>query len=429
MKERIAVVSGERSPFVKAGTVFKDVAADDLGASVLREHLLRSQLSNDSIDEVVLGCVGQPSNAANIARVVALKAGLSESIPAYTVARNCASGMEALSTASNQLLADGADIIVAGGTESMSNYPLLFSKRMTGFFEKMMRAKTLGAKLSTLASFRLSFLKPRISLIDGLTDPICGQIMGITAENLAREFQITREEQDAFALHSHQLAIAAWENGRLAEEVVAVASTDKKIDIISTDNGPRADQSLEALAKLRPYFDRVNGTVTVGNACPITDGAVMMTLVTESYAKKHKLKVMGYISGYEYAGLEPHRMGLGPVYAAHKLMKKQGLKTSDFDLVEINEAFAAQVIANLRAFESKAFAKEFLNEDAALGAINPDIVNVNGGAIAIGHPVGATGARLVLTQLLELKRRKLKRGLASLCIGGGLGGAFHLEVA
>jgi acetyl-CoA acetyltransferase family protein len=427
-RERIAIISGHRTAFVKSGTIFKDVAADDLAAILLREHLLRSELSHSDIDEVIIGCVGQPSTAANIARVVALKAGLPNSLPAYTVARNCASGMEALSTASNQLLADQADILIAGGTESMSNYPLVFSKRMTALFEQLMKAKSLGAKLAALSSFRLSFLQPRITLIDGLTDPVCGLIMGITAENLAREFKIMREEQDEFALESHRRALKAQENKQLSEEIIPILLTNPEL-IVDKDNGPRADQSLEGLKKLKPYFDRVNGTVTVGNACPITDGAFVMTLMKESTAKARNLSPIGYISGYSYAGLEPHRMGLGPVYATAKLCKQQGLSMSDFDLIEINEAFATQVIACMKAFESESFAKEFLGLDAALGKVDYNILNVNGGAIALGHPVGATGGRLVLTLLLELKRRGLKSGLASLCIGGGQGAAFHVETA
>lgn len=429
MTERIAVLSGWRSPFIKAGADFQSIAADDLGARVLAHTLSRSKVANKDIDEVIIGNVAQPSNAANIARVVALKAGISQAVPAYTVQRNCASGMEAVSSAMNQLLVNNADTVVAGGTESMSNIPFLYGPKMKAFFERLARSKTLGQKLSVLSSFKLSYLKPIIGLVDGLTDPVCGQIMGITAENLAKEFEILRADQDAYALESHRRACEARKNGVFSDEIVPIDAAPNYSHMVEHDNGPREDQSEEALKKLRPYFDRVNGTVTVGNACPITDGAAMVILKRESDVKRLGLEPLGYISGYAYAGLEPQRMGLGPVYATAKLFQKMGLTMDDIDLVEMNEAFAAQIIANVRAFESDDFAQTFLNQDKAVGAIDPAKLNVNGGAIALGHPVGVTGTRLILTLLHTLKRHNKQRGLANLCIGGGQGGACIVEVA
>jgi len=429
MNERLAIINGVRTPFAKAGTSLKGYSADNLGAIAVREILSAVSIDPRIIDEVIIGNVAQPANAANIARVIALKAGIDQSVPAYTVHRNCASGMEALSTAANKIFSGEAEIIVAGGTESMSNIPLLYGKKMTAFFEQMMKAKSLSQKLSVLSSFRLSFLKPVIGVMEGLTDPVCGLIMGLTAENVARDFNISREEQDRFALESHQKAADAIKSGWLAEEIVPVPLPPNMDSIMEHDNGPREDQSMEALQKLKPYFIKGTGSVTVGNACPLTDGAAAMVVMSESKAKELKLTPLGYIKDYAYAGLDPSRMGLGPVYAAAKVFQKSGLKMTDMELVEINEAFAAQVIGCLEAFKSKEYAKKHLGLESAVGEINPEILNVNGGAIALGHPVGTTGMRLVLTMLKELKRRKLRRGLATLCIGGGQGGAFILETA
>ncbi len=428
MKERLAIIDGIRTPFAKAGTVLKNYGADDLGAIPVRELMSRVPLNYKDIDEVIIGNVAQPANAANIARVVALKAGFSNSISAFTVHRNCASGMESISTASNMIFAGQAEIVLAGGTESMSNIPLLFNRDMTAFFEALSSAKTLGQRLSVFASFRLRFLKPIIGVVEGLTDPVCGLVMGLTAENLSREFKITREEQDRFALESTQKAAKAVEKGLFSDEIIPIALPPDFGKMLTEDFGYRKTQTFEALQKLKPYFDRKNGTVTVGNSCPLTDGAAAVVVMSESKAKAMNLKPMGYLREYAYAGLEPERMGLGPVYAADKAFKRSGLSMKDIDLVEINEAFAAQVLANVKAFGSKEFAQKYLGRDEALGEILPSILNVNGGAIALGHPVGTSGTRLVITMLKELRRRGLQRGLASLCIGGGQGGAFILEV-
>ncbi len=428
MNERIAIVEAIRTPFAKAGGVYRDVSADHLGAVVTREVIARSGLQANCIDEVIFGNVSQPANAANIARVIALRAGLPESIPAFTVHRNCASGMESLTTAATKILAGEADVVLAGGTESMSNIPLIFNKKMTRFFEALAKAKTISQKWGVMAQFRLDFLKPVVGVIEGLTDPICGLIMGQTAEKLAREFHITRTEQDEFALRSHVLASAATASGRLSEEIVPIVLPPQFTDFVSVDDGPRASQSISALAKLRPYFDPKNGTVTVGNACPLTDGAAAMVVMSETRSRELGLTPIGYLRAFAYAGLDPSRMGLGPIFAASKVFQKTGLSVADIDLFEINEAFAAQVLANVRAFESAEFSQTQLGLSRPLGSIDMDRLNVNGGAIALGHPVGTSGNRIVMTVLKELKRRGLNRGLASLCIGGGQGGACIVEV-
>ena len=429
MKERIAIIAGFRSPMGKAGGVLKNLTAHDLGARIAKEVLIRSKVDLEKIDEVIIGNVAQPAEAANVARVIALKAGIPESVPAFTVHRNCASGMEAMTTAMSKIQNGEAEIIFAGGVESMSNIPLFFGKKMTALFGNLMKAKTLSQKLSVLTSFRLHFLTPVIGLVQGLTDPISGLIMGCTAENIAKDFKITREEQDQFSLRSHQKAEAAMINGNFKEEIIPVFNNDEKNSLmIEEDEGVRKGQTLEALAKMKPYFEKVTGTVTVANSSQVTDGAAFAVLMSESKAKELGLEVLGYIRNFAYAGMDPSRMGLGPVFASKKLFDKTGLTLQDMELIEINEAFAAQVIGCTRAFASDEFCEKHFGMKQAMGEINPEILNVNGGGIALGHPVGMSGARIIIHLLRELKRRGKNRGLATLCIGGGQGGAVILEV-
>lgn len=414
-KNRLAIINGLRTGFGKAGGQFASMQADELGAALVREVIAQSPIDPAAITDVFLGNVAQPGHAANIARVIALKSGLPNHIPAATVHRNCASGMESISTAYQAIAAKQSDICVVGGVESMSNIPLLFNAGMTQFFETLSRLKSTRDKLRHCLSFRPRFMTPIIGVVQGLTDPVSNLIMGLTAENLAQEFYITRAEQDAYALSSHQKAADAECKHRFDCERHAIPNPTYT-HMITTDECIRQDQSLDALSNLRPYFDRKLGTVTVGNACPINDGAVAMIVMSESKAKALGLSPMGYIHDYAYAGLEPERMGLGPVYATQALLKKTGFSLNDFDIIEINEAFAAQVIACERAFDQY-----------GMGKLDTKKLNVNGGAIALGHPVGATGARLILTALHELRIQGKHRALASLCIGGGQGGAFIVE--
>jgi acetyl-CoA acetyltransferase family protein len=432
MKERIAIIAGFRSPMGKAGGVLKNLTAHDLGAKIVSEVVLRSKISPDKIDEVIIGNVANPAEAANIARVISLKAGIPESVPAFTVHRNCASGMEAMTTASSKILNGEAEIILAGGCESMSNIPLFFGKKMTALFANLMKAKTLSQKLANLITFRPKFLTPVVGLVQGLTDPISGLIMGCTAENVAKDFKITRKEQDEFSLRSHQRAESAINKGIFKEEIIPVFNNDEKNSkMIEEDEGVRKGQTLEALAKLKPYFEKVTGTVTVANSSQVTDGAAFAVLMRESKAKELQkelgFEILGYIRDFAYAGLDPSRMGLGPVFASKKVFDKTGLSLKDIELVEINEAFAAQVIGCQRAFASDEFCQKHFNSPA-LGEIDDEILNVNGGGIALGHPVGMSGARIIIHLLRELKRRGKNRGLASLCIGGGQGGAVIVEV-
>ncbi len=420
---RLVIIDGVRTPFCKMGTDLARLGADELGRIAVNALLTRTGLDPALIDEVIFGCVAQPAEAANVARVIALRAGIPEAVPAFTVHRNCASGLEAFTQAFEKMAAGRGSIFLVGGTESMSLVPLLFKPSAAAKFGHVARAKSAFQKLRSIAAFRPSDFQPRIGLQLGLTDPVCGMNMGETAELLAREHSITRELQDAFALESHTRALAARE--KLAEEICPVYLPSKSP--VTSDNGPRQNQSLELLGRLKPVFDKKTGTVTAGNASQITDGAVALLVMTEAKAQELGFTPLGALTGYAYAGCDPARMGLGPVFAMARAEEKTGLNLEQADLVEINEAFAAQVLAVLKCLKSEEFARKFLRRDRHLGKIPKDRLNVNGGAIALGHPVGATGARLVLSSLKELERRQAKRALVSLCVGGGQGAAIWLE--
>lgn len=421
------IVAGVRTPFVKAGSHFQSLPAQELGRMVVRELLDRANLEPACVDELICGNVASPMDAANVGRVIALRAGIPRDKIAHTVSRNCASGFECVTQAVDRVVSGRAKCVVAVGVDSMSHIPLFFSKTFADKLLRLSSAKSLIQKLKSLAAFRLSDLKPQIGIKLGLTDPVTGLMMGDTAEKVAREFNIRREEQDQFALRSHQLAAAAWKENRLGSEVmtVYVDGRDGITQPISQDVGFRADQSLDSLAKLKPYFDRRWGSVTIGNSCQVTDGAAALLIAEAEYARELGLTPIGRIRDYAYAGCDPARMGLGPVFATSRVLQQTGLKLSEMQLIELNEAFAAQAIACVRGFESPAAAG---CEMAPMGAIDVDRLNVNGGAIALGHPVGATGTRLILTLLHELRRRNESRGLATLCIGGGQGGAVVVEV-
>lgn len=428
MKERIAIIEGLRTPIAKAGGKLKDIRAERLGAHIVQELVLRVGLPFEKYDEVIMGNVSQPGHAANVARVIALEAGFPNSTIAYTVHRNCASGMESISSAASKIISGEGEIFLCGGVESMSNIPLLYSKEMKELYEALFKAKSLSEKLYTLTHFRPKYIKPIIGLMQGLTDPVSGLMMGSTAEILAQDFGISRQEQDLFSLQSHKKAEAAIRAGIFKEEIAPIVYDTKEGRIMEEDDGVRFGQNMEALGRLRPFFDRKNGTVTAGNASQVSDAAAAVVVMSEKKAKLMGLEPMGYLSHYAYAGLDPKRMGLGPAYATAKLFNKHRMSMKDIDLIEMNEAFAVQVLANLVAFESDAYAKEHLHRSRALGSIDTTLLNVNGGAVALGHPVGMTGTRLVIHTLKELRRRGKNRGLATLCIGGGQGGSMILEV-
>jgi acetyl-CoA acetyltransferase family protein len=386
--------------------------------------LERSEIDPKLIDEAIFGCVAQPPDAANVSRVIALLSGIPKTTPAFTVHRNCASGLESVATAALKIQGEEGNLFLVGGTESMSNIPFFLTKNLQEIVSNLNKAKTLPDKLKAISPFRLRYLNPRIGLILGLTDPFCGLNMGETAEVLVKEFGITREEQDQFAMQSHHRAIAAREI--LKEEIVPVVLGPRYEKVVDVDNGPRENQTMEALAKLRPIFERYTGTVTAGNSSQVTDGAVALLVASEDKVKELGVQPLGYIRAFAFAGVEPHRMGIGPAHAIPKVLKKAGMTFKDIQAIEINEAFAAQVLACLKALASREFAKEFGYEGFA-GEINPKILNVHGGAIALGHPVGSSGGRLILTMLKHLKRENLNAGLVSLCVGGGQGAAMILE--
>lgn len=425
---RIVLAAGLRSPWARAGVAFRREDAGHLGAHVARELLARTGVDPSEIDEVIAGCVGPPHDQANVGRVIALRAGVPQAVPARTVARNCASGIEAVTSAVANIRAGLGDTYLAIGVEVMSAYPLIMGPKLTGFFERMMKARSLGQRLGTIASFRPSMLKPRVALVEGLTDPVSGMIMGKTAERLAKDFGLTREQCDGFALRSHERALKAQQAGRFDCEILPHLPLGAKrgSSALDHDDAPRSDQSMERLGKLRPYFEKPDGIVTVGNACGITDGAAALLVTTEDRAAQLGLTPLARLRSFAWSGCEPERMGLGPVYSSAGALAAAGLKLADMGTIELNEAFAAQVLACAEAFASSKWSNECLGRDA-LGELDLQRTNVNGGAIALGHPVGATGARLLLTAAHELRVGDHEHALATLCIGGGQGGAVVLE--
>jgi acetyl-CoA acyltransferase len=422
----VVIIEGFRTPYTKAGTVFRDIPAVDLGVAIVKEVIIRTGIDTELIDEVIIGNAGMPSDAANIARVIALRADIPQRVPAYSVQRNCASGMQAAASAFGQILAGMSEIVLVAGVESMSNYAYYIKKKLRDAITTVQRAKTLGSKAEAILSLRPKDFVPIVGLIDGLTDPISGLIMGETAEVLVRDFGITRREQDEFALTSHQRWTAANEAGKFKNEIVPFY-IPPKFEAIEEDIGPRKNQTMEALQKLPPYFDRRYGTVTAGNSSPITDGAAAALIMSSDKAQKLGYTPLGYIKAVAFSGLDPSRMGLGPVFATNKVLKIAKMKMKDVELVELNEAFAAQVYACERAAVSKEFFHKYLPGEEPFGEFRRDILNVNGGAIAVGHPVGSSGLRIVITLLKEMERRSLSVGLATLCIGGGQGAAMIVE--
>lgn len=412
------ILATARTPFCKMGTDLAALTAADLGRASVSALLTQTGLDPAELSEVIFGCVAQPSESANIARVIALRSGVPHHVPAMTVHRNCASGMEAITTAHQRIAAGQGELFLVGGVESMTRIPLLFPHEAAVHFSDLNRAKSSGQKLSAAASFNFSDFRPRVGLELGLTDPYTGLNMGETAEILSRECGISREDQDRFAADSHAKALAHRE--RLNAEISPVFTDGKAI---IEDNGIRTDSTPEKLASLRPIFDRTTGTVTAGNSSQITDGAVSLLVGTEKAAKRLGIEPLGRLAAYAYAGCDPARMGLGPLHAIARAKQLSGLSPDDADLVELNEAFAAQVLAVLASLKDPSTHPL----DLPAYEIPAEKLNRRGGAIALGHPVGASGARLVLTALDQLRETGGHRALATLCIGGGQGAALYLE--
>ncbi len=426
---RTVIVDGVRTPFTKFNTTQKDLGAAELARFAIREILERTGVDPETLDHVILGCGGPPADAPNTARTSALMAGIPVYVPAYTVQRNCAAGMQALTEACMMIELGHARAVVAGGVESMSNIPFLFRKSFQDKLTDITRAKSIRKKLKVAASLRPADFAPVIGVKLGLTDTYCGLNMGETAEVLAKQYKISRKEQDEFALESHLRVARAWREGRFDNEVMKIYNPGGNPPVIDHDNGYRENQTMQALSKLKPFFDPKFGTITPGNSSQITDGAAALVLMDEDFARLEGYEPKAYIRSWGYAGNDPSTMGLGPAFAVPIALDRAGLELKDMQLIELNEAFAAQVIANEIAFSSKKFAEENLGMSSPIGEIDRGILNVNGGAVALGHPVGATGARLVLTLMKEMERRDVQFGLATLCVGGGQGGAMILERA
>jgi len=425
MKEPIYIVDGARTPFLKSRNRPGPFSASDLATAAGRAVLVRQPFAPSDLDEVILGCAAPSVDEVNIGRVVALRMGCGQKVPGWTVMRNCASGMQALDSAINNILAGRSNLVLAGGVDALSRVPLLFSDAMTAWLASWYAAKSLGQRAALVARLRPSYLAPVIGLMKGLTDPIVGLLMGQTAENLAFRFGITRADMDVLAARSHQRVLAAQRAGYFDSEIVPLY--DAKGTLYAADDGVREDSTPQNLAKLKPFFDRKYGNVTAGNSSQITDGAAWVLLASARAVERYGLTPKGRIVDSEWAGLDPAQMGLGPVQAATPLLRRHGLDLDDVDAVEINEAFAAQVLACLRAWASDEYCREELGLPGAFGTLDEAKLNVDGGAIAIGHPVGASGARIVLHLLNVLARTGGHRGLASICIGGGQGGAMLIE--
>jgi acetyl-CoA C-acetyltransferase len=420
----VFIVDGARSPFLKARGKPGPFTAADLAVAAGKPLLNRMPFANDSFDEVILGCVMPGPNEVNIARIAALRLGCGETTPAWTVQRNCASGLQALDSAARNIAMGEAELILAGGVDTMSHAPVLFNNAMVGWLSDFARARSVTAKLGAIARLRPGYFKPIIGLLCGLHDPVVDLSMGQTAENLAYQFNLSREDIDRYALLSQQRLANAIDNGHL-EELVTVY--DRKGKHYDEDDGLRRDSSMANLAKLKPVFDRKYGKVTAGNSAQVTDGAAWLVLASEKAIEKYDLPILGRLRDTEWAALDPAVMGLGPVHAMTPLLKRRRLKMEDIDYWEINEAFAAQVLACRKAWADDDYCRDKLRLRNAFGELDLDRLNVDGGGISIGHPVGASGARITLHLLNVLKRNNKTRGVASLCIGGGQGGAVLVE--
>ncbi|HWT53773.1 MAG TPA: acetyl-CoA C-acetyltransferase [Rhodocyclaceae bacterium] len=427
----VYIVDGARTPFIKSRNTPGPFSASDLAVAAGRALLVRQPFAAADLDEVILGCAIPSVDETNIGRVVALRLGCGHKVPGWTVMRNCASGMQALDSAVANIQLGRSHLVLAGGTDALSRAPLQFSDEMTRWFSALAGARSPGQKLRQLLRLPVKRMAPVIALMRGLTDPVVNLLMGQTAENLAWKFNITRRQQDEFAANSHLRVLAAQQAGNFADEIVPMVAPDGRV--IDNDDGVRADSTPDNLAKLKPFFDRNYGSVTAGNSSQVTDGATCLLLASEEAVRHFGLDPMGRILDSQWAGLDPAQMGLGPVHAATPILQRQGLGLNDIDAWEINEAFAAQVLACLAAWNDADYCRDQLDLSGPLGELDMSKLNIDGGAIALGHPVGASGARIVL-HLLQVLRRQQQlrgveglRGVAAICIGGGQGGAMLVE--
>lgn len=428
MTERrpVYIVDGARTPFLKAEGRPGPFTPVDLAVQAGRPLLMRQPFPPDAFDDVILGCVNPHPDEVNPGRVAALRLGCGDMTPGWTVQRNCASGMQSIDTGYRYIEAGNADLVLAGGAEALSHAPLLFSNRAVNWYADMFAAKTLAARLKVLARWRPSLMAPSIGLVRGLTDPVVKLNMGQTAEVLAHRFDVSREEADAYAVESHHRLARAHAEGWL-EEMEPMIGRDGTV--YDTDTGMRPENSMQAVGKLKPAFERPDGKVTPGNSSQITDGASWVILASQEALDRYGLKPIARILDSHWAACDPTVMGLGPVIASTPMLRRRGLSRADIGAWEINEAFAAQVLACLRAWENPDFCRDILELDAPFGEIDQDILNVDGGAISLGHPVGTSGNRIVIHLIHVMNRLNARLGVATECIGGGQGGAMLLEAA
>ncbi len=421
--DRVVIVNGARTPFARARSVYQKMPPSMLGGIALRETIARSDLDPKLVEEVYFGIVSTPAEGTNVSRESLFDSGLPPGIPCTTVNRYCASSAEAVAGIAGKIMAGQIEIGIAGGVESISSIRALFSQEATDYFQDLGRAKTTGQRLQKLSQFKPRLLMP---FAPGIKEPTTGLTMGQSADLMAREFKVTREEQDKYSVDSHLKAHNAWERGFYKTHVVPVATPDGKI--VDRDTDVRADTSVEKLATLRPVFYK-DGTITAGNASPLTDGASAVLMMKESRAKELGLKPLGVLRGYSAAAIDVKKEPLliAPAYAIPKALKNAGVTWNDIDLIEMHEAFAAQALSTIRAIESKQWAQEKLGLGQAIGTIDHSRFNVNGGSLPLGHPFGATGTRLVLQTLHELRSRQKSLGLISICAAGGLGSVMILE--
>jgi acetyl-CoA C-acetyltransferase len=427
INDPIYVIDGARSPFLKAQSKIGpgSFSASELAVQVGKSLLLRQTFGATEIDEVILGCTTPSAREMNIARIVSLRLGCGDLVPAWTVMRNCASGLQAIDSASQSILLGKSDLILCGGTDALSNAPFTFSKEATRWFTQISTTKTFTQKIKKIKQFSPSFLKPVVSILEGLTDPVVGINMGQTAENLAKKFSLERTKIDHYSMQSHQRAT------KFKEEIHTPqvhSIFDEKGKFYANDDGVRPDIKIEKLEKLRAVFDYPDGKITAGNSSQISDGSSILILASEKAIKKYNLEPIAIIKDIQWAGLNPSEMGLGPIHAMSSIINRNKIKKTNIDAWEINEAFAAQVLGCQSALNSSEYCSKKLNLQNTFGEIDESRLNIAGGAIALGHPVGASGARIVLNLIHILKKNSWKNGIASICIGGGQGGAALVEL-
>ena len=422
----VAVIAGARTPFCKAGGAFIRRSAAQLGAVAARETMLRAGIRPDRVEQIIFGIVSAPVGAPNIAREIGLEAAFPAGVPAYTISKACISSNQAVTSAADQIALGKADVILAGGAENLSDVPILYGRKFRDALFTASKARSAGERLRAFRGVRLADLAP---VAPAIAEPSSGQTMGQAAEKMAKDFGIRREAQDRFAAHSHARAVAAWHSGELAQRVAPVpVPKGRDLAMVAKDDHPREDTTEDKLAKLRPVFDRDFGSVTAGNASPLTDGASAVLLAAEEVARAEGWPILGVLRGYQYTAIDPfEHLLMGPVSAIAGVLDQTGLGLADMSVIEMHEAFAAQVLSNLHGLASAKYCQDKLGRSRPVGEVDPDFVNQWGGSISLGHPFGATGGRLVLQLLDQLAKKGAQFGLISACAAGGLGSAMVFE--